>query len=329
MKTVVASEDDWQRRALRSAALACSGFGTVDCVSDLTAAYTIVEHQRSDLVLMSSGLATLPEFEVITLLFKAVGTRCVLVTRYPEPTRFELSLALRFRLNCVSATSLADALAPSKPISSTGATENDADSGASEPTAYDNGFILIGASTGGVDALIQVLSHFPPKCPPTFIVQHTGPSFTSGLARLIDSRVKPTVREAFAGAKPETGHVYLAPGGSQHMILNKTPRAFVQFATGCAAQGHCPSVDHLFLSAVPHAKRVVAALLTGMGRDGADGLLSLKHAGAHTVVQDERTSAVYGMPRAAMELGAADQQLPVERIGPALLLARRSKLSCR
>jgi two-component system, chemotaxis family, protein-glutamate methylesterase/glutaminase len=116
-----------------------------------------------------------------------------------------------------------------------------------------------------------------------------------------------------------TGRVCLAAGSGGHMRLTGGHSLRISLLPGPAVSGHTPSVDELFRSAVPIAGRVVAALLTGMGRDGADGLLALRQQGATTIGQDEATSVVYGMPRAAQEIGAVQRQLPLNQIGAGLL----------
>lgn len=181
--------------------------------------------------------------------------------------------------------------------------------------------ILIGSSTGGIEALVKVLGTFPADCPPTLVVQHTGSGFGSGIARLLDKQIEPTVVMASDNRRLETGCVLLASGVDAHMRVAAEAFPKCQLREGARVSGHCPSVDALFFSAVPIAKRVAAAVLTGMGRDGAEGLLALRKAGAKTICQDEATSVVYGMPRAAVELGAAAQVLPLDQIGSALLRA--------
>ncbi len=184
-----------------------------------------------------------------------------------------------------------------------------------------NRLVAIGSSTGGVEALIAVLTRFPPNCPPTLVTQHMPPVFTRNLAQRLDRMCAPQVLEATHGAPLKVGTVYVAPGGEQHLELSGSGQACV-LKPGGPVNGHCPSVDRLFSSVARHAgARAVGALLTGMGRDGAQGLLDMRRAGARTFAQDEASSVVYGMPRAAMELGAAEHQYSLARIGPALVEA--------
>ncbi|MCA3573607.1 MAG: chemotaxis response regulator protein-glutamate methylesterase [Aestuariivirga sp.] len=184
----------------------------------------------------------------------------------------------------------------------------------------DGRIVAIGSSTGGVEALITVLQHFPENCPPTLITQHMPPLFTRSLASRLDRMCRPAVREASHGAPVGSGLVYIAPGGEQHLeVAGRTTLACV-LKSGPAVNGHCPSVDRLFASVARAAgARAVGVVLTGMGRDGAEGLLEMRRAGARTLAQDEASSVVYGMPRAAFETGAAERQLDLARIGPAVL----------
>lgn len=181
--------------------------------------------------------------------------------------------------------------------------------------------ILIGASTGGVDALLGIFRQFPSVCPPTVIVQHTGGQFTQSLARLLDEQTEASVKEAEHGKTLNRGEILLAPGQDQHLelVFGRTGSVHTELRAGPAVLGHRPSIDVLFQSAVQQASRIVAAVLTGMGRDGAEGLLALRQAGAFTIGQDQSTSVVYGMPKVAFEIGAVAKQLPIDRIGRSLL----------
>ena len=190
----------------------------------------------------------------------------------------------------------------------------------------DNKVIAIGSSTGGVEALIAVLSRFPPNCAPTLITQHMPPVFTRNLAQRLDRMCAPQVLEATHGALLKSGTVYLAPGGDMHLEVSSGGQACVLKAGG-PVNGHCPSVDRLFTSIARNVgARAVGAILTGMGRDGAQGLLDMRRAGARTFAQDEASSVVYGMPRAAVELGAAEHQHSLARIGPAVIEATAARI---
>ncbi|HEX8446964.1 MAG TPA: chemotaxis response regulator protein-glutamate methylesterase [Sphingomonas sp.] len=194
------------------------------------------------------------------------------------------------------------------------------------PTNYrprPGAMIAIGASTGGVEALLAVLSQMPANCPPTMIVQHLPSLFTASFASRLDRSCAPTVVEAESGMVLQTGHVYLAPGGATHMeaLGGRLPR--LRLFAGDTVSGHRPSVDVLFRSVAKFGAGQVGILLTGMGQDGAHGLLDMRNAGARTIGQDEATSVVYGMPGVAHNIGAVEYQLPLDRVaGRALELTR-------
>ena len=184
---------------------------------------------------------------------------------------------------------------------------------------WNGNYVLIGSSTGGVDALETVLASFPQNCPPTLIAQHMPPTFLESFARRLDTRIAPRLTLASEGAALLPGHVYLAPGGEYHLELDvgQPPRCHLRASE--KVSGHRPSVDLLFASAKEIASRAVCVLLTGMGRDGAHGMGIMRKAGARCLAQDEATSVVYGMPKAAIETGAAEKALPLSEIAEEVL----------
>ncbi|KKZ87762.1 chemotaxis response regulator protein-glutamate methylesterase [Rhizobium phaseoli] len=180
--------------------------------------------------------------------------------------------------------------------------------------------VAIGSSTGGVEALIAVLQKFPANCPPTVITQHMPPTFTKSFAERLNRLCAPVVQEATDGARLEIGKIYLAPGGERHLQVTGASAPCCRLVDRAPVNGHRPSVDVLFDSVAELAGRnAVGVILTGMGRDGAAGLLKMRHAGARTLGQNEKTCVVYGMPRVAHELGAVEQQLPLSAIGEEIL----------
>jgi two-component system chemotaxis response regulator CheB len=194
---------------------------------------------------------------------------------------------------------------------------------AAPPADYrprDDAVIAIGASTGGVEALIELLRGFPEHCPPTVIVQHMPASFTRSFAARLDRIALPKVVEARPGAPLTAGRIYLAPGGTHHLEVIGRSQPRCHLVEGDRVSGHRPSVDCLFHSVARVAgPSAVGAILTGMGGDGAEGLKAMRDAGATTVGQDERTSLVYGMPAVAWASGAVAVQLPLSRIAQRLL----------
>lgn len=179
--------------------------------------------------------------------------------------------------------------------------------------------LAIGASTGGVEALLTILSGFPADCPATVVTQHMPASFTASFAARLDRVCAPAVTEASEGAPLEPGRVYLAPGGVAHLEVSSgsTPRC--RLVASEPVNGHRPSVDVMFDSVARLDRPMTGVILTGMGKDGARGLLAIRQAGGRTLGQDEATSVVYGMPRAAFELGAVERQLPLHRLSTAIL----------
>lgn len=182
------------------------------------------------------------------------------------------------------------------------------------PLAENTGLIAIGSSTGGVEALQILLRDFPEDCPPTMIVQHVNSRFAPAIAKTLDDASPARVIMAEAGMPLSRGHVYVAPGGDRHLTVSGCG-GYIKLQQGPPICGHAPSVDALFLSvARTLGARSVGILLTGMGSDGARGLLALARAGAQTIAQDEATSIIFGMPRAAISLGAAGVVAPIESI---------------
>ncbi|HVT81754.1 MAG TPA: chemotaxis response regulator protein-glutamate methylesterase [Phycisphaerae bacterium] len=180
--------------------------------------------------------------------------------------------------------------------------------------------LAIGASTGGVQALTELLTTFPPDAPGTVIVQHMPAKFTASFAQRLDAACHVEVKEAVDGDDVVQGRVLIAPGGF-HMVLRRSgARYFVQVKDGPQVHHQKPSVDVLFNSVAKYAgSNAVGAILTGMGADGAAGLLEMRRAGSHTIAQDEKSCIVFGMPMEAIKLGAAEATLPLSQITSSLI----------
>jgi len=181
--------------------------------------------------------------------------------------------------------------------------------------------IAIGASTGGTEAILEVIKNFPPQSPGVVIVQHMPPVFTKMYAERCDKTCKMSVKEAQSGDRVVRGNILIAPGGDQQMYLRSDANGYyVNLTNGPKVSGHCPSVDVLFESTAKTAGRnAVGVILTGMGADGAKGLLAMKRAGAYTFGQDEASCVVYGMPMEAFKMGAVNEQLTLTAICDAVL----------
>ncbi|MFC1715140.1 chemotaxis response regulator protein-glutamate methylesterase [Candidatus Poribacteria bacterium] len=183
-----------------------------------------------------------------------------------------------------------------------------------------NKVVAIGASTGGTQALLKVLSSFPADAPGTVVVQHMPEHFTAAFAQRLDTLCTVTVKEAVNGDSVVSGKALVAPG-NKHMLLRRSgARYHVEVKNGPLVRRHRPSVEVLFnsvsLAAGPNA---VGVIMTGMGADGADGMLKMKQAGASTIAQDEASCVVFGMPREAIQRGGVDHVVPLDRIPESIL----------
>jgi two-component system chemotaxis response regulator CheB len=181
--------------------------------------------------------------------------------------------------------------------------------------------IVVGASTGGTEALRVLLEALPLDCPGMVIVQHMPEHFTRAFAKRLDSLCKISVKEAEDGDSVIRGRALIAPG-NYHMLLKRNgARYYVEIKDGPLVSRHRPSVDVLFRSSARYAgKNAVAVIMTGMGDDGAKGMLELREAGAETIAQDEKTCIVFGMPNEAIKLGCIVKVLPLEDIARHVLL---------
>ena len=170
--------------------------------------------------------------------------------------------------------------------------------------------VAIGASTGGTEAILEVVKGYGPDIPGIVVVQHMPPGFTAMYAKRVNDICRVQVKEAETGDRVMPGHMLIAPGGDRHMQLVKVNGVYqVECKKGPKVNGHCPSVDVLFDSVARVAgAKAVGIILTGMGGDGAKGLLAMRKAGARTIGQDESTCVVYGMPKVAYDLGAVEHQ---------------------
>lgn len=173
--------------------------------------------------------------------------------------------------------------------------------------------IAIGASTGGTEALRYFLTHIPANLPGILITQHMPAGFTKSFADQLNKECDVTVKEATDGERVMRGHAYIAPGGKHMELYRSGAKYFIKIRDGELVNRHKPSVDVLFDSIAKHAgQNAMGILMTGMGRDGALGLLHMKEAGAKTIAQDESSSVVFGMPKEAIKIGASDQVLSLK-----------------
>jgi len=180
--------------------------------------------------------------------------------------------------------------------------------------------IIVGASTGGTEAIKEFLMQLPPDCPGILITQHMPEVFTKSFAARLDGLCRISVKEAGHGERVLPGHAYVAPG-NWHLLLKRSGANYMtQLSDGPPVNRHRPSVDVLFRSAAEHAGRnVVGVILTGMGKDGAQGMLAMKQAGAHNFAQDEASCVVFGMPKEAIAVGGVDEVLPLRDIAQGVM----------
>ncbi len=180
--------------------------------------------------------------------------------------------------------------------------------------------VAVGASTGGTEALRMLLEDMPLDSPGIVIVQHMPENFTRSFAARLNTLCRISVKEAEHNDTVIPGRALIAPG-NRHMLLKRSgARYYVELKDGPLVSRHRPSVDVLFRSTARYAgKNAVGVIMTGMGDDGAKGLLEMKEAGAATIAQNEETCVVFGMPKEAIKLGAVDRTLPLESIAPAVI----------
>lgn len=183
-----------------------------------------------------------------------------------------------------------------------------------------NKIIAIGASTGGTEALKEVITRLPANAPPVVVVQHMPQNFTKAFADRLNQLSQVQVKEAEDGEYLATGKVLIAPG-NQHMEIRRSGiNYYVTLFDGPMVFHQRPAVEHLFNSVAQYAgQNAVGAILTGMGKDGAQGLLAMRKAGAATIAQDERTCIVFGMPKEAIDIGAAQVIKPLPQIAQTLM----------
>jgi two-component system chemotaxis response regulator CheB len=188
--------------------------------------------------------------------------------------------------------------------------------------------VCIGASTGGTEALYDVLTALPADAPGIVIVQHMPAGFTRSFADRLNAACRIRVKEAADGDRILTGQALLAPGGYHMAVVRSGANYSVRVGIGEPVNRHRPSVDVLFRSAARYlGANAVGVILTGMGADGARGLLAMREAGARTIAEDESTCVVYGMPREAIAIGAAEEAVPLHRV-PERILVLVHSLAC-
>lgn len=325
-RVVIATPSMIDQVRLEKAVMSTAQFDVAAIVSDLSQAYVTVEEMMPEYVLIAAAFTRKAEYGCMDALFKAVEARVVFIATnaaQEDDSDAEVTACVTINSRMTPSDILAALHASPRP-SAARASEVASALGAgrtayARPHRWQDRIILIGASTGGIDALTSILPHFPKDCPPTAIVQHTGQNFSETLARLLDRHCQADVTLARSGLEMQQGRICLAGGIDGHLHFSGQRRLECLVTRGQPTSGHTPSIDEMFFSALPFAPKVIAVLLTGMGRDGAAGLLALRKAGAVTIGQNQESCVVYGMPRVAHELGAVQYQLALADIGPAIM----------
>lgn len=190
------------------------------------------------------------------------------------------------------------------------------------PLVSTEKLLIVGASTGGTEAIRELLVPLPPDAPAVLIAQHMPPGFTKSFAQRLNTLCRIAVKEAEHGERVLPGHAYIAPGHAHLLLARSGANYLAHLSDEPPVNRHRPSVDVLFRSAALHAgKNAIGVILTGMGRDGAAGLLEMKRAGARAFAQDEASCVVFGMPREAIALGGADEVVPLNEMSRRVLAA--------
>ncbi len=200
------------------------------------------------------------------------------------------------------------------------APQRTASAGSSALAESTDKVIAIGASTGGTEAIRRVIENFPASTPGTVIVQHMPGGFTKMFADRLNQLCPMQVKEAEHGDRVRTGLVLIAPGGKQLEVVRSGGFYEVRLGNSEKVSGHCPSVDVMMHSVAKHVgANAIGAMLTGMGQDGANGMLAMREAGARCIAQDQASSVVFGMPKVAFEKGGAERLVPLDKIATSLL----------
>ena len=302
--------------------------------STLSETFRLAEEMTPQRVVISEEIAQMKEFETLARVLSMINAKAMIYGSARQS-------ALSFPVTRISTQSTVDPLveavllglapalrkSPSSrpaPIQS-GLTTPESLSGAADMARR---VIGIGASTGGIVAIEKVLRAFPADCPPTLVVQHIRSNFATRFIERIDSIIAPKVCVARDGEELRRGHIYIAADAERHLGVVSRAGLRARLIDAPEVSGHRPSVDVLFntLSQVAMRYKVTAALLTGMGADGADGMCALRASGAVTIAQDKATSVVWGMPQVAVQRGGANAVLPIDRIGEALLMTEPSRV---
>jgi len=343
MKTKVLIVDDsaLMRRLLAELVNAAGDLEVVGTAPDAHTAREMIKTLHPDVVTLDVQMPRMDGLAFLERLMRLRPTRVVMVSAFTEAGSETTLRALELgaidfigKPRADSAAALAAygeelaekirgaAQARLRRLPSAAATLPAAPSPAAGRSTSSGNLIFVGASTGGTEAIKDLLIGFPADCPPTLVVQHMPENFTLSFARRLDGLCPPRIVEAVGGERLETGTVYIAPGHS-HLLIRRQAAGYVtELSSGDPVNRHRPSVDVLFDSAAQLVgRKAVGVLLTVMGKDGARGLLRMRESGARTFAQDEASCVVYGMPREAALIGAVDEVVGIGDMARRVLAA--------
>lgn len=317
---LLVSDPNGPRRQAITQQCANSPYVQMRGATTLGETYRLAESLLPVRVAVAAEIANSREFETLSEMIAMIGADLILYGESRKNKSAHKFIALQGKSNVDQlVTALLSGLSPPRKIPLRPA--KPAMIHQTATSAKTSRVILVGASTGGIPALETVLKEFPADCPPTLVVQHIRSGFAGGLVRRLNQILAPKVVAAEDGMILQNGVIYFAVDPTKHLGITLREVLRTRLVSGPTVCGHCPSVNMLFQQAAAIASQVDlrAAILTGMGFDGAEGMLQLRQAGAFTIAQDRETSVVWGMPRVAIEKDAVCEVLPVSRIGSALL----------
>lgn len=329
IKVLIVDDSSVMRRLIRQALLQDDRLVVVGEANDPIEARSAIKVHNPDVLLLDIEMPRMSGLEFLELLMRLRPMPVVMFSSLARSSREATIRALSLgAVDCIEKPSadsgntlerLADSLVVASQVDINALQRKSTISKRSNSFCWNGKPVLIGASTGGVDAIQSVLGTWPGNGPPTIITQHMPENFLRSFAQRLEDQMEMSVRVAKKQDVVEQGEVVICPGGPFHLEITSVKPARVRLIEGPPVSGHRPSVDVMMRSAKAFGPRCVAAILTGMGRDGAQGILDLRQNGAMTFGQDEGSSVVYGMPKVAFDLGGISQQLPIENIGEAIL----------
>lgn len=350
VRVLIIDDSATMRKIIRFALEADTGIEVVGEAPDPTEAFRLVDTLDPDVITLDIEMPKMNGIDFLRRVMKHRPRPVIMVsTLTVNGAATTIEALARGAFDCVAKPTLTDSASfaeLAEKVRAAGARRRRAGAPERSPTPRGAGAppvgelptigvkaIAVGASTGGVEALIAMLTAFPADCPPTVITQHMPANFTKSFAERLDRMCRPRVQEAQDRTALARGNVYVAPGGDRHLeVVRRGDGLESRLRAGETVSGHRPSVDVLMTSVAAAAVGdAVGVILTGMGKDGAQGLLAMRQAGARTIGQDEASSLIYGMPRVAFEVGAVEKQIALNGIARAIFVGaatRKEGTSC-